>query len=199
MTWLDEDERHSAPPLPVRHSSSVTVPLRVAPLHLEKSWEPRKQVMSVSSSHHIQDCSSVPHDGGVVELISEECILLILSFLFENLSSHLLVFTFPPPTHHSALMISESFFFPPSGLWSEGFLGGGVSCWLSVEGICIYVHHICAYMGMIWCHQHLSSPESLGPHPRGCVAGLPTGLVLSVVLSSLRPSSLFDLSKNGLL
>lgn len=40
MTWLDEDERHSAPLTPVRHSSSVTVPLRVAPLHLEKFWEP---------------------------------------------------------------------------------------------------------------------------------------------------------------
>lgn len=70
----------------------------------------------MSSSHHIQDCSGVPHDGGVVELISEECILLILSFLFENLSSHLLGFTFPPPTHHSALIISESFFFSSSGL-----------------------------------------------------------------------------------
>lgn len=153
----------------------------------------------MSSSHHIQDCSGVPHDGGVVELISEECILLILSFLFENLSSHLLGFTFPPPTHHSALMISESFFFLPLGYDQRVFWGGGVGCWLAVEGICIYVHHICAYMSIIWCHQHLSSPESLGPHPRGCVAGLPTGLVLSVVLSSLRPSSLLDLSKNRLL
>lgn len=42
MTWLDEDERHSAPLLPtcMRHSFSVTVPLRIAPLHLEKAWEP---------------------------------------------------------------------------------------------------------------------------------------------------------------
>lgn len=100
--------------------------------------------MSVSSSHHIQDCSSVPHDGGVVELISEECILLILSFLFENLSSHLLGFTFPPPTHHSALMISERFFFLPLGydqrvFWGEGWAAG-------------YLLRASAYMFIIYVH-----------------------------------------------
>lgn len=155
--------------------------------------------MSVSSSHHIQDCSGVPHDGGVIELISEECILLIRLFCLKIwvVTCWALLFLLPPIT--VPWWSRRVFFFLPLGYDQRVFWGGGVGCWLAVEGICLYVHHICAYMSIIWCHQHLSSPESLGPHPRGCVAGLPTGLVLSVVLSSLRPSSLLDLSKNGLL
>lgn len=58
--------------------------------------------------------------------------------------------TFPPPSHHTTLMISERFF-SHSGLWSVGFfffVGEGVGHWLFVEGICIYVHLMLAWSGV---------------------------------------------------